>query len=367
MSNPRPFRQSLASLAIALSLAATAPISTAAAQQPGFTAIKTDSDKDWEHKGSGIVLPAMIDGVARRDVRQLGDTQTDIMITYQDQATSTTTSIYIFHAAVPSVPLWFDTARFAMTSQNYFGTLTPLVDEAPLMLPGSDRPVGLRSVFTPGVPNFTSTGVAMAGAKGWIVKIRMSSSKLGAEALDARIGSTMAALNLPAPSADTPMAAIKPCASALSFSGTANKVKADTADALLGGLLGAFSGPVAAKDGEKSLIDPTPTAVYCRDPGANDFPVYRADESTSSYVMVMGDAGRAVTVNPQIDLAIRTRGTDADNFAVRGVLPDRSFTFPSLDRLPSPAQLREHVSKEKPISVSITAGPKAGTIEIVSP
>lgn len=353
--------------AVALSLGTLALAVPATAQQANFSEIRTKKGEDWEHKGSGLTLPAQIGGVARRDVRQLGDTQTDILATYQDQATGTTTTIYIFHAAAPSVPLWFDTARYAMTVGNYFGTLTPLADEAPLTLPGSDAVIGLRSVYTASVPNFASTGLALAGAKDWIIKIRMSSSKLTAEQLDARIGATMMALNLPAPAAGASMAAVKPCAAALSFPKAAKMRKSDMGDALLGGLLGAVAnaGPAANADGAAATV--SPMAVYCRDPGSKEFPVYRANESTDSYILVMGDAGRAVMVNPQLDSALRTADTDAANFAVRGVLPDRSFTFPGFDALPSPMQLAEHVAKERPISVSITAGPKAGTIEIISP
>ncbi len=360
-------RKSLGCIAMAFSLLALGIANPATAQQASFTEIQTDAGKDWEHKGSGITVPVQIDGVARQNVRQLGTTQTDILISYQDKATGTTTSIYIFHAAAPSVPLWFDTARYAITVGNYFGTLTPLADEAPLVLPGSEAPMGLRSVYTASAPNFKSTGLALAGAKDWIVKIRMSSTQLTAEQLDTQIGKTLAALNLPASAAGTSMVAVKPCASALSFPKPAKKRKSDMGDALLGGMLGAIAdvGPAANADGAAPSV--SPMAVFCRDPSSKEFPVYRANESTDSYILVMGDAGRAVMVNPQLDLTTKDGRADDSNFAVRGVLPDRSFTFPSFDALPSPMQLAEHVRNERPISVSITAGPKAGTIEIITP
>ena len=70
--------------------------------------IDAPAGQAWIHEGSGFGFAPTADGLKRFEVKDFGKTQSDIAITYREDATGTIVSLYLFRAAVPDVSIWAD-------------------------------------------------------------------------------------------------------------------------------------------------------------------------------------------------------------------------------------------------------------------
>lgn len=223
----------------------------------------------WQHAATSMVLPARAAGLTRGPILDRTNAEQDVSAEYGGEDGLTTT-IYIFQTPLADVPLWTDRAIAAIVLRPGF-ELDPGVMPAatPFARPGATVASGLRAALPLKAAGLTSTSVALVGWKDWIVKVRMTSSRLDPAALDARMTAFMQALRWPSEEKSArPAASISICSDTLVFK-KAKLVRADMGDALMDGIIGT----VESEQVEKGEAKP---AVYCREPGPlGTYAVYR--------------------------------------------------------------------------------------------
>lgn len=252
--------------------------------------IDAPAGQAWIHEGSGFGFAPTADGLKRFEVKDFGKTQSDIAITYREDATGTIVSLYLFRAAVPDVSIWADRAEASMlvNAPRYLGTLGQDRRKwSPLTLWPNARNAGTSVVYPLQGKGLTATGLAVARHGPWLIKLRMSSSRLDSAQIEARMASFLRALALPAPAGkQAPAYQIKPCATALSTA-KVTQFAYDEVDEQAPGLLLPGGNPVPA------------SKPYCREEtGLGLTAVFRPGGSTSEYVMTLNDGGVAALVRP---------------------------------------------------------------------
>lgn len=252
--------------------------------------IDAPAGQAWIHDSSGFGFAATADGFKRVEVKDFGKTQSDIAITYRDDATGTIATLYLFRAGVPDVSIWADRAEASIlvNAPRYLGTLGQNQRKwSPLTLWPNARNAGMSVVFPLDGKGLKATGLAMVRHGPWLIKLRLSSSRLDPAQVEARMASFLRALALPAPAGkQSPVYQIKPCAAALP---TAKVTQ---------------FGPDPIEGTVPALLlpqgDPAPaTKPYCReDTGLGLTAVFRPGGSVSEYVMTFNDGGVAALVRP---------------------------------------------------------------------
>ena len=152
------------------------------------------TEEAWHHRGSGITVPATIDGMRRGEQRDLSRGG-EFDVTTQFGTSDEPVTVYIYRSAYPNVALWFERTRRAMNEN----LRSQEIDAAPrsFALAGG-APNGLREEFElPAGGRFRSTAVAMAQTGEWIVKVRITSRSLDRAAIAARMDALLAAMRLP--------------------------------------------------------------------------------------------------------------------------------------------------------------------------
>lgn len=242
----------------------------------------------WIHESTGFGFAAQVDGFTRLKLSDFGKTESDISISYRDEATGTIATLYVFRAGLPDVSIWADRAddSIIQNAERYYGTL----DQAnrrwsPLTLWGNNRNAGLTVVYGLKGKNLTATGLAMVRHGEWLLKVRMSSGRLDAARLEARLGSFLRALAFPAPAHKAGRVyQIKPCAAPLPTA----RVTQFESNVQESGVPALFIPP--------TLPDNRP---FCRETTTiKNVTVYRPGGSLDTYVMTLGDGGNSLLVRP---------------------------------------------------------------------
>ncbi|WP_428333705.1 hypothetical protein [Novosphingobium sp.] len=319
-------------------IAFVAPV-LACATQP----IAVDAAMAWVQPVIGIKYPPMLAGFDRTGVVEYDTAQRDVSAGYKDGASGTIATVYAFYAGFPDASIWHDRIRYAMTNgmlgtpdftTGVTGTFTP---------PGESTPTGLRSSFRMSGKTVTASGVAIFAHDGWLVAVRMSSSRLDRDALDARMAALVAALPLaPARATPKPVYTIEQCAVPLPpvSAKLAEQSTADTTAMALSSL------DLPVKPGRAA---PVGNPRYCREPGATtNVGIYRLNGAADGYLVAMGDSGdTAIVAN---NLILDELHTGARHYSIRLARTAQTLIFPATIGLPAPTQVTNMIEQTRPLA-----------------
>lgn len=298
----------------------------------------------WKHAASRLILMPKLGGQVRARLADLSASEFDMVASYGDEASGTYTTLYLFHPGLDSVPVWFDRVRVAAVSRKEKGVPDGSEKASPFSVRPDGVVDGLRITYALKGGTDTSTAAAVAPIDDWLVVVRMSSERLDAAAIDARLTALLHDIRWPA--VKRPVAVpVEACADSLKLK-KARLLKPNMMQALMGSAMAM----AADKAKEKPEAEAAKPIVYCRDsedPGVR-WAMYRANGAKDSYVLAIGDAGRAVMVGPSISGLVNGGGEKTFSLMLADL--DRSLVFPDVDRLPPPEQALEIVSRTQPVS-----------------
>ena len=284
-------RIGLVAALLTMGLAEAAP-----AQPAGPRVLEVPATAAWQHAGSAMILPRAAAGLPRQDVKDFGAGELDVVATYQHPTDGITASVYIYRTMTPDVSVWFDRALTAVMLRPEFGQsggAAPV--PAAFTRPGASTASGLRAALELNGADARGTAVAIAPIGPWLVKIRLSAARLDRDAVEALMTRLIADLRWPAEgAAERAAVPIELCPEPLRLR-QARVIPNEPSNVLMD----LMTSVVAAQAQERG-----PPPLYCREPGPPaDYGVYRADRSTSSYLVALGDAGLALTVGPALNIA----------------------------------------------------------------
>lgn len=295
----------------------------------------------WQHARTGIVMRLRLGGLTREKIGDYGNEEADIALTYKQQDVDAVATIYLFHPGIDSVPLWFDRilAQIAVHKDKY-GTAGAASPIAFAVRPGAPD-AALRIVYPMQGGSLSSTGVAVVPVADWLLVVRLSSSKLDASALDAKLTAILNDMGWPDDKLTAPAAKpVADCAQMPSFR-KGKLLPADMTQVLLNSMLSG-AGP---KD-QKAVPE------YCRAQQAPDgsWGVYRAQGANDGYLLALADAGRAIGVVPGIALK-RDPGYSLTFFDLT-----RRMNYPNVSAMVPPEQALQFVNSAAPVSSVSTIG-----------
>jgi hypothetical protein len=304
--------------------------------QPQPRALPVPATAAWQHSQTELILPPRIGDWQRASIRDFSTEEQDVVADYQ-AAGGLVATVYLYKTLLPSVPVWFDRADLVLRSLRRDAVAVSAAAFAP---PGSTAQSGLRATYPVGTG---STALAVAPLGGWLVKVRLSSPRLNAAALDDRLTSFVSGIRFPAGSAASPAATpVQPCQTPLKTR-RARPVKQGFGDTLIGGFLS-----VAAS------IKPT-QGPYCREPGGGvAFGVYRPNAANQEYVIALADGGLAIAVAPTLSMAALENKKEADRYAVTTLGRDSTGLGIHLNRLPPPEQVVRLANRSTGVSMSVS-------------
>ena len=253
----------------------------------------------WKHDASGVRLPETIGAMRRgRMVEYAGPA--NVSAAYDDLATTTAFTIYLYPSASGSVAIWFNEARRALTANAALGKTTTEGGIHAFVPPGRSQASGLIETLSIGGKG-RSTGLAMFEANGHLVKLRATSSKLAPSELESAMTTLLAAVTWPKPlQGDIKLEPVQDCPAALA----ATEAQMKPASMLA---------VVASSGAAKVIADKTGAPpIYCRDPVNTELNVYRPGGASDRYLMPLGDSGTALAVGRDEMMALMAKA-DAKN------------------------------------------------------
>lgn len=314
-------------------------------------------DKRWVHKPTGIRLEPKIGDFIRGAMTDLsGGRLADVMTQYErgtDRAT-----VYIYHAATPAAPLWFDIARKTIFLKTNVGTVVPTeVPPTRFALPNHHVMAGLEQSF-PVTGVARGTGLAVIELGGWVVKFRMSSTTLSPPDLEPLLMQFVQQMGWPKKLPPMREAvALKNCENPIAFD-TSARVADETNASILGA---ALSPGAQIAEGEKLLKSGKPLEfpALCVHPArtTGGFYVYQFAETNNGYLIPLGDSGRALAVQPD-PLAIELREDKKPVYRVTFQTHTQHTQFSAFLSLPSPDLALDTVKKGPALSQSDVFGTK---------
>ena len=335
--------------------AALLPAAGPALAQPQPRVLEVPATASWQHAATGMILPPRAAGLSRGSLVDRTAAEQDVGADYGGEE-GLTTSVYIFQTMLPDAAVWTDRALAAILLRPQFG-LDPaaIPTPVPFRRPGAAAASGLRASLPLAAGGFTSTSLAVVPLRGWLVKVRMTSTRLDPAALDSRMTAFLAALRWPAEAKPAPAAApVLPCPDSLAFK-KAKIVRDEMADVLMH----AITGTVEMQQVEDGKAE---AAVYCREPGPlKPYGVYRPNRSRRGYVIAMGDSGTALRLAPAVSIAMFEGGSAPRKVAMTLMEHDRTSVLPSFNRLPPPEQAMAVAFSGQPReTISVTTSPPKG-------
>jgi len=336
--------------------------------------IDAEPDSTWVHEWTKFPAPPELAGFQRTEIKDLATGQTNIWTTYKDADTATTATIYLFRPGVANVAIWEDRALLSLQAntdaigkldltQTIAGNFTPRS--------GGGKDSGIIAYGPVSGKDAKSTGLAIFPYDNWLVKIRITSDTLAADALASKLVAVLSAIELPPARIEYPAATeIPACKKALDFS-TMSDRGATPGPVLLmmTGLAGAERKTPDAGAQPKVVTDPE----YCRDKATTiAYGVYRAKGSEHAYLMAIGDAGLAASVG-EYDMPgfldtrpDRYRGTGGKDYWPMVMTDQRTNIYAPFKGLISPAKMLEIAQSEAP-TAAVVFKPEGGTNIILPP
>lgn len=310
---------------VAAMLAALAAGAGAAAPRE----LPVPADKGWMHAETRLVLRPEMAGLARTGLSDLSPDEHDVIAQFAAPDGAVQATLYLFHPAVPSLPLWFDRARFEVEARDLTRHGAPATaDPVAFAAAGTGAASALRQVYGLVSGPLRSTEVAALPLGDWLVVLRLSAPRLTADALDAVAMRLVAALRLPVGAAPAAVP-VRACAAPLAY-GRAKPVQPDGADTILSLAMG-MARPAKPADA-------APPPVWCREGAPTvDYAAYRADGDVRGYTLALADSGRVVHVAPGL-LAQLGKGPTRYSVTLAD-LEGAATSFPGFDALPRPEQV----------------------------
>ncbi|MBV9884829.1 MAG: hypothetical protein JO276_17605 [Sphingomonadaceae bacterium] len=335
-------------LCAALSLLLAAVPRQAGAEQAQPRILAVPANAAWQHAETGMILPPQATGLKRHEIRDSTDAEMDVIADYADEADGLVATIYLYRTMTPDVALWFDRAATVIQLRPGWGLQNvPLPAPTAFARPGASAASGLRLAFDVNMPEARSTALAIAPlGTNWLLKVRLSATRLDRAALDERLTAFIQALRWPAESAPGRAAVpIAACPSPLRLR-TARVVRTD----MSASLIDAVGGQMAAEH-------EGPPPVYCREPGGTlEQGVYRPNGATDAYLIALGDSGGALSLAEALDLsALLGSGGGGRRIAMTLLGRNGTSVYPSFNRLPPPEQALE-VMRRTGSTISVTTG-----------
>lgn len=334
-------------------LATAAALALAASATPAMAdggTLKIKPGKDWTHKESRIRLPGKFELGALSEAKDFSSSQSDVGLTYQDGATQTTTSVYVFRGSTAEPSVWQDRIAAIVTSaQNRLGTI-----KAETAIHGSFTPFG-RSidsgsllVYAGGGNPTTATGSAVMTSGEWVVAVRMSSRSLSPADLEQRLSAFASSIVLPSKAkgeTETQAYVVKPCAEAANGP-DAERSAGGMKEAIFVTLLGSAATQATGEEdmgnaGKEALPRP-----YCRVAyDAANPSVYSQDGENHGYLVVAGDSGPVGTL-----LGMEAEGLEGvPRYAVALVSSEQMTFYRGFSAFPTVMQFMNVLEKERPI------------------
>jgi hypothetical protein len=334
--------RTIASLAAALILALAALPAAAQKRDLGVPATS-----GWKHANTNLILRARLAEFPRFELSDFGQSELDVAARFGDGSTEIT--VYVFHPALASVPVWFDRAENAILARDIFANPQPLGAAQPFAPPRSTALSGLRRSYRPGSGQYKSTALAMMPMGDWLVGLRISSTSLASDQLDAKFAEAIAGIGWPDGIADGPVAVpVAACAKPMSYSKHAKLKPPSMSDALFGAMAPAVAAD-QAKEGKAK-----PIGAYCRDAATTaSYGVYRWPEQPEGYLMAIGDNGRTITIEPSLSGLVDKSPAFG---ALYGDLDGTVMVYPSFNALPDPGKVMDALERSAPISSSDKGG-----------
>lgn len=316
--------------------------------------IPVPTDKGWQHAQTGLILMPQVGGLQRTKLTDSTASEHDVTVQFDAQDKTLFATLFLFQAAIPDVGIWFDRARTLLEQRDTFKSAAPATADPVTFSVGQTQIASsIRQAYSIPGGRYRSTALAVMPVGDWIVSMRLTSEKLTADQLDARLQRMIADIRWPkSGEAALPVAAatVQPCATPLKF-GKARQVKADGAD-----IMGSLLLSIAAKE-KKGESTPAVRPVWCREgEGRTEYGVYRADADETGYALALFDAGRVVSVHPAF--------VKAGNYSISLRDVDGSVSaFPAFNALPDPDRVYKMLSTAKPMGSAkdknITLDPEA--------
>ena len=296
----------------------------------------------YTHPHSGIVIPATLGGIDRSAANTYADDFLDMSIGFEVPGEALT--VYVFRKTNADVPVWFAQAQAGLQSREGFENARLAFAPEAFTPPGQPNASGLQAVYALSHDGWQSTGLALFEVDGWYVKIRSSSRSRSPEATLGWLDDVIGALGLP--EGDAPVAVpVEDCADELRFRGNSRDVRGDGMASVLGSLLGsAVSAQVQSGEIEAESVP----VVWCREAVLEPTQVaYRANGSTDSYLLALGDNGNAVRVAPDsIGALLAEEGGDEPmRWSLGLVTAARTINITPQDRLPRPRRVMQLIDR----------------------
>ncbi|GAB5483264.1 MAG: hypothetical protein Pars92KO_30210 [Parasphingorhabdus sp.] len=331
-----------------------------ASAQP--TDISSEPDQTWVHQHTGTGFPARLGGFDRSRIRDLTEDQLDIVVSYKDADQKDVLTLYLYRPAINDVPLWFETARQSLMVGGFAQFAPELVTETVFTPPGQLSTAGMVVSYSLTGSESKSTAIAMAPLNRWLLKVRYTSAKYDAQSLADEIPKIVSAVETGDIIEQAPEAlAVKPCAKKLKLKSKVKRFRPSLVDALIGGAI------TSTAEEEKSDPDkPAETVTYCRDPGEyGRWTVFRANESKNSYILPLGDSGRALSVYRNT-LSGAISGDNRRRYTPVHMKLGQQDIFTDINVLPVPETLVAVINQGAIISSSTTWPDEGSTITIDS-
>lgn len=312
-------------------------------------------DKDWQHAWTAMTFPSRIDAYERRELTQFEDRETNMGARYFAANTGTMLSIYIYRPGQPEPSIWHDRAITALLYNTRMGPFDLDTLKVSTFVPsGGSAPSGIRSVLE-GAGDYRSTGTALYRAGDWLIKLRISSSRLPVEALDhelARILDGLPALEMISP---TPAYSVAPCGSAPSFS-NAGRMEEDGDSRMVAAVSEGLTGDGMLADVIQEVRNGEKIAPELRNfcsigEKTDHYAIYLPSDSDDRYVMALGDAGFGISVQPanMLDLVRKANGESVGFYRVTTASGLEVQTFLPFTSMPTPDQAAQAAFNESPI------------------
>lgn len=321
--------------------------------------LEVPANKGWMHAETKLIIRSSVAGLNRIAITDATTSEHDIAVKLESPDKAVFATLFLFHPAVPSVPLWFDRSRTAIEERKNFDKGAPASADPIAFAPlGTGPTVGLRQSWSLLSSPYRSTSLAVMPMGEWLLVIRLTAEKLTATTLDGKMDEIIAALK-PAiattPAYPGPAVPIQPCASQTDFAHLP-KAKTEKPDGRNGmdDIIGAMLSSQMNADKSDPKAEPEkPAAPLCRDgDGTTAYGIYRAvGTENTGYMMALYDAGRTIDVFPGIMSQIKRRKKPSYS-VVLNELDDSAESYGSFTTLPRPDQVFELVTKGTPTATA---------------
>lgn len=315
--------------------------------------------------GTSLSFPATLGDSVREKLIRFGEGDYNIGSTYYRRDNDDIVSLYFYRMAAGSVPVWFDRVATLLEGQNRLGVITGHSDMDLADLEGGPGAAMIRIWSLDG--DYRSTALLLAQQGDMLVKLRVSSKELPAEALAEFVQQLMLELAVPF-DRTTPFVPVTDCQTPLQpFAKKVAKIAKDEDDGMVEGLMAAVMGNIVrekiAEEKEESKDEAVAPMPFCRENASSG--IYRREGTDSSYLIALQDSGVSVSVGRATSLVGLINEKD-DAMAYRATVHQttKDIMFPEMDGFPSPQGAIDFIQSENPVSSVNTAGDRTGNIEI---